>query len=45
MTESKRRIIYAKCDGRCAYCGRKVRFEKFEVDHILLQAKMLTYRG
>lgn len=30
-----RNIIYNKYNGRCAYCGCKLDFENFSIDHII----------
>lgn len=30
----KRKQVYNKFKGRCAYCGNKVEYSKFQVDHI-----------
>ena len=29
----KRLAIYNKYNGRCAYCGKKIELEEFEIDH------------
>lgn len=34
MPNAKRAQIYAKYDGHCAYCGRKITFKDMDVDHI-----------
>lgn len=35
MTKSQeRRFIYGKYGGRCAYCGREIRFKDMQVDHL-----------
>ena len=35
MTESKRREVFKKTRGRCSYCGCRLKFNDFEVDHII----------
>lgn len=35
--KNTRQQVYAKYNGHCAYCGRKLEFEEMQVDHI--QAK------
>ena len=29
-----RQKIYQKYGGRCAYCGKKIKFKKLQIDHI-----------
>ena len=31
---SKRQIVYAKCNGHCAYCGNEIPLNKMQIDHI-----------
>lgn len=33
IPKSERHIIYRKCDGHCAYCGKKIEFKEMQVDH------------
>lgn len=40
IKEETRRLVYDKYNGKCAYCGCKINYLKFHVDHI--EAK---YRG
>lgn len=35
MNKAQREWIYVKYEGHCAYCGEKVPYEKFQVDHII----------
>jgi len=37
--EKKREIIYKKFNGRCAYCGRKIAYNKMEIDHIIPKSR------
>lgn len=30
-----RKMVYAKYDGHCAYCGRKIEMKDMQVDHII----------
>lgn len=34
ISKKKREIVFKKYNGRCAYCGRKLSYAKFHVDHI-----------
>lgn len=34
ISKTKRRKVYDKYGGRCAYCGRKVAYGDMQVDHI-----------
>lgn len=29
-----RTLVYAKCNGRCAYCGNEITLKQMQVDHI-----------
>lgn len=29
-----RKAVYLKCDGHCAYCGKKITLRTMQVDHI-----------
>lgn len=33
FTLDEKRIVYAKCNGKCAICGQSVKFKKMTVDH------------
>ena len=35
LTDAERRAVYAKTNGRCAYCGRKMTFGEMAVDHVV----------
>lgn len=32
-----RELVYAKCNGHCAYCGREIAYRDMQVDHIKAQ--------
>ncbi len=35
MTNKKKReFVYEKCQGHCAYCGKKISMKEMQVDHI-----------
>lgn len=34
-----RQLVYVKCDGHCAYCGKEIAYEDMQVDHIHAQYK------
>jgi 5-methylcytosine-specific restriction endonuclease McrA len=34
MSQTVRRAVYEKYDGHCAYCGCKIPFKGFNVDHL-----------
>lgn len=38
MNESKRKKVYAKCKGHCAYCGRPITLEEMTADHVVPKA-------
>ena len=33
FTLNEKRIVYAKCNGKCAICGQPVKFKKMTIDH------------
>ena len=37
FSKEKRMAVYAKYYGRCAYCGREIRYEDMQVDHFIPQ--------
>ena len=34
IPKSVRKLVYAKYDGHCAYCGCKIQEKGFNVDHL-----------
>lgn len=32
--QNTRHAVYAKCNGRCAYCGTKIGYKDMQVDHV-----------
>mgnify|MGYP000891901891 FL=1 len=39
MTKAQRREVYDKYGGRCAYCGKPIRYKDMQVDHIIPRRK------
>jgi len=35
ITKEKRKIVFDKYNGKCAYCGCKIEYTNFHVDHII----------
>jgi CRISPR/Cas system Type II protein with McrA/HNH and RuvC-like nuclease domain len=35
MTKKTRELVYAKYNGRCAYCGHEITLKEMQVDHII----------
>ena len=35
ITADERKIIHAKCGGRCAYCGCVITLEQMQADHVI----------
>lgn len=33
FTLYEKQVIYAKCNGKCAICGKPVKFKKMTIDH------------
>lgn len=38
MNKSQRMQVYNKYNGRCAYCGKRIKYEEMQVDHIIPRA-------
>lgn len=39
MSKSKKRMrVYNKFAGHCAYCGKKIRYEDMQIDHVVPKA-------
>lgn len=34
FSDYEKKTVYAKCNGKCAICGKPVKFQKMTVDHI-----------
>lgn len=34
MKKEIREKVYAKCNGRCGYCGRALTYKQMQVDHV-----------
>lgn len=34
LTKEERQMIYQKCNGHCAYCGKEIEYNEMQVDHI-----------
>lgn len=30
-----RELVYAKCNGHCAYCGKEIAYKDMQVDHVV----------
>jgi uncharacterized protein (TIGR02646 family) len=35
ISKETRQAVYAKYDGRCAYCGRSIEYKDMQVDHFI----------
>jgi hypothetical protein len=35
VSQRTRKIVYRKCDGRCAYCGNDIELAQMQVDHLI----------
>lgn len=35
LTRVERETVYARCNGRCAYCGTKIELKNMQVDHVI----------
>lgn len=40
INKEKRLQVYAKYDGRCAYCGEHILYGKMQVDHIVAKQRV-----
>ena len=43
ISKATRRLVYDKYNGHCAYCGRELRMDEMQVDHII--PVMKSYYG
>ncbi len=34
ISVAERKAVYEKCGGRCAYCGKPIKYEEMQVDHV-----------
>ena len=39
LTKSQRKKVFNRFRGFCSYCGRKIEFEEFQVDHLIPVSK------
>ena len=44
MKKEERLRIYNKYDGHCAYCGKPIKYEEMQVDHLIPKNRGLHYR-
>lgn len=35
LSKSERLQVYQKCQGHCAYCGSRLKYEDMQVDHVI----------
>lgn len=35
LTKAERMAVYGKMGGHCAYCGKELKFEDMQVDHVV----------
>jgi len=45
MNKEKRKLIYNKFGGRCAYCGKLINYKEMQVDHIIPKSRFHIHRG
>lgn len=39
ISKKTRQLVYDKCGGHCAYCGKEIAYKDMQVDHIHAQHK------
>ena len=39
ISKKTRQLVYDKCGGHCAYCGKEIAYKDMQVDHIHAQYK------
>lgn len=44
ITKAKRKIVFYKYGGYCAYCGRTIKYKQLHVDHIIPKARWHRYK-
>lgn len=42
ISKTKRKQVYAKFNGHCAYCGEKIEYSHMQVDHIIPRSNFWT---
>ncbi len=35
IPQEERKIVYKKCCGHCAYCGKEIMYKQMQVDHLV----------
>src|SRR6187431_2925843 len=40
ISEKRKRLVFAKYDGRCAYCGCNIHYDTFQPDHIIARSTL-----
>ena len=45
MNKKQREAVYAKYDGHCAYCGKKIEYKDMQVDHLIPQRRATSKAG
>lgn len=35
ISKKVRQLVYDKCGGHCAYCGKEIAYKDMQVDHII----------
>lgn len=41
MNKSERQKVYHMFDGHCAYCGKLIRYDEMQVDHVVAKNRGL----
>ena len=41
MHKSERQKVYQMSDGHCAYCGKPIRYDEMQVDHVVAKNRGL----
>lgn len=45
MKKEERLRVYKMYDGHCAYCGKSIKYEDMQVDHIVPKIEVITLAG
>ncbi len=35
LSKTERQQVYRKCNGHCAYCGSRLKYEDMHIDHVI----------
>jgi len=45
LTQAERKIVYDKCSGHCAYCGKEISEKEMQADHVIPMDFYKSYKA